>query len=209
MGRKETLLKLCEELTERVETLYKDCKSVLSDAYEIASYLDSEMEKELSCIIDDGFRALEKSRVKEISWEIRRVAEEIVQGKEEGKENREGKVEGRKAILLKLCKELTEAIEYLYHEDDVGLKAYLGEVMVRYGSLLSNIGWVITWANEEVQDEVFKVIEDGFKRKHMLKCRLEEWLSWKVRGIVDSAFEDREEERETQQTQKPTDELPF
>jgi hypothetical protein len=210
MGRKETLLKLCEELTERVETLYKDCKSVLSDAYEIASYLDSEMEKELSCIIDDGFRALEKSRVKEISWEIRRVAEEIVQ-KEEGKENREEKAEGRKAILLKLCKELTEAIEYLYHEDDVGLKAYLGEVMVRYGSLLSNIGWAITWANEEVQDEVFKVIEDGFKRKHMLKCRLEEWLSWKVGEVVDSVFEDRREEKETQQTQtqKPTDELPF
>ena len=209
MGRKETLLKLCEELTERVETLYKDCKSVLSDAYEIASYLDSEMEKELSCIIDDGFRALEKSRVKEISWEIRRVAEEIVQGKEEGKENREGKAEGRKVILLKLCKELTEAIEYLYHEDDAGLKAYLGEVLGRYGSLLSNIGWAITWANEEVQDKVFEVIEDGFKRKHLLKCRLEEWLSWKVREVVDEALEDKGEEKETEQTQKPTDELPF
>jgi len=115
---------------------------------------------------------------------------------------------GRKETLLKLCKELTEAIEYLYNEDDAGLKAYLGEVLGRYGSLLSNIGWTITWANEEVQDQVFKVIEDGFKRRHMLKCRLEEWLNWKVRGIVDSAFEDREE-RETQQTQKPTDELPF
>jgi len=209
MGRKEALLKLCEELTERVETLYKDCESVLSDAYEIASYLDSDMERELTCIIDDGFKALEESRVKELSWEIRKVVEEIVQDKEEGKENREGKAEGRKALLLKLCKKLTEAIEYLYHEDDAGLKAYLGEVLGRYGSLLSNIGWAITWANEEVQDKVFEVIEDGFKRKHLLKCRLEEWLSWKVREVVDEALEDKGEEKETEQTQKPTDELPF
>jgi hypothetical protein len=52
-----------------------------------------------------------------------------------------------------------------------------------------------------VQDRVFKVIEDALKRKHLLKCRLEEWLSWKVREIVDEAFEDREEEREAQLTQ--------
>jgi hypothetical protein len=26
----------------------------------------------------------------------------------------------------------------------------------RYASLLGNIGWAITWANEEVQDKVFK-----------------------------------------------------
>ncbi len=115
----------------------------------------------------------------------------------------------KKELLLKLCKELTSAVEYFYHEDDAGLKAHLGEVLGRYGSLLSNIGWVITWADEEVQDKVFKVIEDGFKRRHMLKCRLEEWLSWKVREIVDEVFEDKGEERETQQTQTPADELPF
>ncbi len=113
----------------------------------------------------------------------------------------------RKELLLRLCEELTKAVEYFYHEDDAGLKAHLGEVLGRYGSLLSNIGWVITWADEEVQEKVFQVIEDGFKRRHLLKCRLEEWLSWKVRDIVEEALEDKEEEKETQQA--PTDELPF
>jgi len=115
----------------------------------------------------------------------------------------------RKALLLRLCKELTETVEYFYHEDDAGLKAFVGEVLGRYGSLFSNIGWAITWADEEVQDKAFEVIEDGFKRKHLLKCRIEEWLSWKVREIVESALEDKGEEKETLQTQKPADELPF
>jgi len=115
----------------------------------------------------------------------------------------------RKAILLKLCEELTKAVEYFYHEDDAGLKAFVGEVLGRYGSLFSSLGWAITWANEEVQDEVFKVIEDAFRRKHLLKCRLEEWLSWKVGEIVEEALTDKGEEKETQQTQTPTDELPF
>ncbi len=114
----------------------------------------------------------------------------------------------RKELLLQLCKELTKAVDYLY-EEDAWSKAHLGEVLGRYGSLFSNIGWVITWADEEVQDKVFKVIEDAFKRRHLLKCRLEEWLSWKVREIVDEVFEDKGEERETQQAQTPTDELPF
>jgi hypothetical protein len=117
----------------------------------------------------------------------------------------------RKALLLRLCEELTQAVEYFYHEEDAGLKAHLGEVLGRYGSLFSLLGWVITWANEEVRGEVFRVIENAVKRKHLLKCRLEEWLSWKVREIVDSALEDREEEKENQQdqAQPPEGELPF
>jgi hypothetical protein len=119
----------------------------------------------------------------------------------------------RKELLLRLCEELTKAVEYFYHEDDAGLKAHLGEVLGRYASLLSNIGWAITWASEDVQDKVFEVIEDGFWRheEHRLKCRLEEWLSWKVGEVVETALEDKEEEKETQQTQaQPTEgELPF
>jgi len=117
----------------------------------------------------------------------------------------------KKTLLLKLCEEITKAVEYFYHEEDAGLKAHLGEVLGRYGSLLSNIGWALTWASEDVQDKVFEVIEDAFERKHLLKCRLEEWLSWKVREIVDEALEDKEGEKETQQTQtQPTEgELPF
>jgi hypothetical protein len=115
----------------------------------------------------------------------------------------------RKELLLRLCEELTKAVEYFYHEDDAGLKAFVGEVLGRYGSLFSSLGWAITWANEEVQDKVFEVIEDGFKRKHLLKCRLEEWLSWKVGEIVEEALTDKGEERETQQKPTETDELPF
>jgi hypothetical protein len=115
----------------------------------------------------------------------------------------------KKELLLRLCKELTSAVEYFYHEEDAGLKAHLGEVLGRYGSLLANIGWAITWASEDVQDEVFRVIEDALKRKPLLKCRLEEWLSWKVREVVDEALEDKEEEKETQQARTPTDEIPF
>jgi len=115
----------------------------------------------------------------------------------------------RRELLLKLCEELTKAVEYFYHEDDVGLKAHLGEVLVRYGNLLANIGWAITWASEEVQDKVFEVIEDGLKKRHLLKCRVEEWLSWKVREIVDEAFEDKGEEKDAQLIQTPKDELPF
>jgi hypothetical protein len=118
-----------------------------------------------------------------------------------------GKAMDRKELLLKLCEELTKAVDYFYHEEDAGLKAFLGEVLGRYGSLFSSLGWAITWASEEVQDKVFEVIEDAFRRKHLLKCRMEEWLSWKVGEIVEEALEDKGEERETQQTQ--TDELPF
>jgi hypothetical protein len=115
----------------------------------------------------------------------------------------------KKELLLRLCEELTKAVEYFYHEEDAGLKAHLGEVLGRYASLLGNIGWVITWASEDVQDKVFSVIEDALKRKHLLKCRLEEWLSWKVGEVIESAFEDKEEEKEAQQTQTEMEELPF
>jgi len=120
-----------------------------------------------------------------------------------------GETMDRKELLLRLCKELTEAVEYFYHEEDAGLKAHLGEVLVRYGSLFSSLGWAITWASEDVQEKAFRVIEDAFERKHLLKCRLEEWLSWKVGEVVDSALEDREEEKETSKTKHQRTNCPF
>jgi hypothetical protein len=115
----------------------------------------------------------------------------------------------RKELLLKLCQKLYDEVDYLYGED-AGLKAFLGEVLGRYGSVLSNIGWVLTWASEEVQDKVFEVIEEAFRlhEQHRLKCRLEEWLRWKISEVVDEALHS-EEEKEYQPPKPETDELPF
>jgi hypothetical protein len=126
-----------------------------------------------------------------------------------GGENMDSKY--KKTLLLWLCKEITKAVEYLYDEENAGLKAHLGEVLGRWASVLANVGWAITWADKEVQDKVFEVIDEAYWKHdaNRLKCSLEEWLSWKVREVVDSALEDTEGERETQQTQTPTDELPF
>jgi hypothetical protein len=118
----------------------------------------------------------------------------------------------RKELLLKLCQKLYDAVGYFYHEEDAGLKAFVGEVLGAYGSVLSDIGWVITWANEEVQDKVFEVIEEAFKlhEQHRLKCRLEEWLRWKLSDVVAEALRGEEEtEHQQNQTTPETDELPF
>ncbi len=207
MDRKEILLRLCEELAKEVENLYDKFEVVLSHITAAVAWADRELQEDVLLTVNDGFRTLEQSRLKRLSEEIRKIVKEVVQDREEGKGKGEGKGEDRKELLLKLGKELTKAVEEFYHEEDAGLKAHLGEVLGRYGSLLSNIGWAITWANEDVQEKAFKAIEDAFKRRHMLKCRLEEWLSWRVRDIVEEVFEDKEEGKETKKTL--TEELPF
>jgi hypothetical protein len=91
----------------------------------------------------------------------------------------------RKELLLKLCEELTKTVEIFYSED-TGLRAFIGEVLGRYGSIFSNIGYVLIWESKEIQDKVFEIIEDAFKKheEHKL-CRLEEWLRWKISEVVD------------------------
>jgi len=95
----------------------------------------------------------------------------------------------RKELLLKLCDELKRAIEIFYSEDDTGLRAFIGEVLGRYGSIFSNIGWVLIWESKEIQAKMFEIIEDAFRKQedHRLKCRLEEWLRWKISEVVDEA----------------------
>jgi hypothetical protein len=112
----------------------------------------------------------------------------------------------RKELLLKLVKELEENIKYLYDEEAPALKAHLGEILSQYGSLFSNIGWALIWANEETQNRVFEIIEDALRRKHRLKCRLEEWLSWKISEIVNEALN---EEKTKQTKTEEIKELPF
>jgi signal transduction histidine kinase len=115
----------------------------------------------------------------------------------------------KRDLLLRLCEELTQAVDYLYGED-VELKGYLGEVLATYGSVLLNIGWTLTWASKELQDKVFEIIEDAFRKQeeHRLKCRLEEWLRWKISDVVAEALQDEEGQKETEQTQI-IEELPF
>ncbi len=212
------LVRLCKVLADEAKNLYEHGDrenaemgelllrhgKLLTDIGWVLTQGSKEVQEKVAEIVDEGLDKRDARWLAEdlSEWLSKRIGKVVGEAEER-------KGEGRKELLLQLCKELTSAVEYFYHEDDAGLKAHLGEVLGRYGSLLSNIGWAITWADEEVQEKVFKVIEEAFKRKHLLKCRLEEWLSWKVREIVDEVFEDKGEERETQQAQTPTDELPF
>jgi len=207
MDKKEALLRLCEELTKEVENLCDRFEVVLSHITAAVAWADRPLQEDVMLTVNDGFNALEESRIKRLSEEISKIVKEVVQDREEGKGKREGKGEDRKGLLLKLCEEITKAVDYLYGED-AGSKAHLGEVLGRYGRLLADIGWVITWASEDVQEKAFKVIEDAFRRRHLLKCRMEEWLSWKVGEIVEETLEDKEEEKEAK-PQTITDELPF
>jgi len=115
----------------------------------------------------------------------------------------------RKELLLRLCERIAKAIDVFYEEDDWS-KAVLGEVLATYGRVLADIGWILTWANEEAQNRVFEIIEDAFKRRHLLKCRLEEWLRIKISDVVDEVLRDEEEQKKTRQTQEAeSEELPF
>jgi len=114
----------------------------------------------------------------------------------------------KRELLLKLCEELKESVNYLYGED-AGLKGYLGEVLSRYGSVFSNIGYILTWASEEIQSKVFEIIEDAFRKQeeHRLKCRLEEWLRWKISDLVAEVLQDEEGQEETEQAKPESQEL--
>jgi hypothetical protein len=112
----------------------------------------------------------------------------------------------KKELLLKLVKELEENIKYLYDEEAPRLKAHLGEILSQYGSLFSNIGWALIWANEETQNRTFQIIEDALQKKHLLKCRLEEWLRWKISDVVNEVLRDK---KEPKQTETRPEELPF
>jgi hypothetical protein len=120
----------------------------------------------------------------------------------------------RKELLLKLCQKLYDRVDYLYG-DSSGLRAHLGESLMWFGSMFSKIGWILLWGEEQEREQMFKVIEDAFQRKHMLRCSLEEWIYFKLREIedeIDKRMSPQEEEEQTQelpQTQKETDELPF
>jgi hypothetical protein len=117
----------------------------------------------------------------------------------------------RKELLLRLCKEFYDVVDYLYGD---GLYAHLGERLMWFGSMFSKVGWILVWGEEQDREKMFKVIEDTFQRKHMLRCSWEEWLDFKLRDIeeeIDKRMypEEREEPNPEPQTQKETDELPF
>jgi len=120
----------------------------------------------------------------------------------------------RKELLLKLCQKLYDTVDYLYG-DSSGLRAHTGESLMWFGSMFSKIGWILTWGEEQDREKMFKVIEDAFLEKHMLKCSLEEWLYFKLQEIEDEIDKQLHPEKERglnpepPQTQTETDELPF
>jgi len=122
-----------------------------------------------------------------------------------------GETMDRKELLLRLCKEFYDVVDYLYGD---GLYAHLGERLMWFGNMLSKVGWILVWGEEQDREKMFRVIEDTFQRKHMLRCSWEEWLDFKLRDIeeeIDKRMypEEREEPNPEPQTQTPTDELPF
>ena len=118
----------------------------------------------------------------------------------------------RKELLLKLCQRLYDTVDYLYGESS-GLYAHLGESLMLFGSMFSKIGWILLWGEEQEREKMFKVIEDAFLRKHLLRCSVEEWLDFKLREIeseIDRRMFPQEEEEQNQEPQQTqTDELPF
>ncbi len=79
MDRKELLLQLCRELTEEVENLYRRWGNVLKHAGGIAPWVSRDVEEMLLGVIDYGYTVMEESRVKELSWRIREIVEEMMQ----------------------------------------------------------------------------------------------------------------------------------
>jgi hypothetical protein len=119
----------------------------------------------------------------------------------------------RKELLLRLCKEFYDVVDYLYG-DSGGLYAHLGERLMWFGSMFSKVGWILVWGEEQDREKMFKVIEDTFQRKHMLRCSWEEWLDFKLRDIEEEIdkrmFPQEEEQNQKEPPQTPeTDELPF
>jgi hypothetical protein len=122
----------------------------------------------------------------------------------------------RKELLLTICQKLYDRVDYLYGEDS-GLRAHLGESLMWFGSVLSKIGWILLWGEEQEREQMFKVIEDTIEkiRNHKVNSSLEQWLYLKLLDIeneIDKRMFPQEEEEQTQelpQTQKETDELPF
>jgi hypothetical protein len=117
----------------------------------------------------------------------------------------------RKELLLRLCQKLYDAVDYLYHEGDSGLQGHLGDRLIWFGNMLSKVGWILTWGEEEDKEKMFKMIEDAFKNSHMLKCNLEQWLYFKLQEVEDDIDRrmGRKEEEPNPELQQEEDELPF
>jgi hypothetical protein len=115
-----------------------------------------------------------------------------------------------KDLLLRLFREFQAVVDYLYGD---GLHAHLGERLMWFGGVLSKVGWILVWGEEQDREEMFKVIGDTLQRKHMLRCSWDEWLYFKLGDVVEKidrrAYSEEKEEPNPELPQKETDELPF
>lgn len=95
-------------------------------------------------------------------------------------DTKEEKQKDRKALLLKLCEELTNEVENLYDKFEV---------------VLCSIAAVVAWADRNLQEDVMLTVHDGFRTLDQSRLkRLSEEISKIVKEVV--------------QEQTLTDELP-
>jgi hypothetical protein len=92
------------------------------------------------------------------------------------------------SLLVRLCKVMADGADELYKYGDRE-NAEMGELLLRYGKLLTDIGWVLTQGSKEVQEKVAEIVDEGVYKHdaRMLGEDLVEWLSRKIGEVVDEA----------------------
>jgi hypothetical protein len=84
----------------------------------------------------------------------------------------------RQALLLKLCRELTEEVEGLYDE----LEVVLCHITAAVARADRNLQEDVSWAVEKLQEEVLWVVEEAYRKLEQRRLKWER-LSREIREI--------------------------
>jgi uncharacterized protein YpuA (DUF1002 family) len=88
----------------------------------------------------------------------------------------------RQALLLKLCRELTEEVEGLYDELEVVLSHITAAVARADRNLQEDVLWAVEDAYRELQEDVLWAIEEAYRKLEQRRLKWER-LSGKIREI--------------------------
>jgi hypothetical protein len=159
----------------------------------------------------EGIGAEGKAEVGEVvlkeEWQLREEsADELAMRLgdivEAAEKRREGGSIYRKTLLLQLIEHLTRGVQRLSDSDPS-----LGKLLFIYGKVLSDIGWAIAWGSIELKEKVIEIVDDTLRMQEegKLKCKLEEWLRWKIGEVVAPAMKEMEGqmERKIEETETP------